>query len=215
MRTRTALPPLALGLALVLATAGCDDGAATPSDGRASGGFEAESGCSTATGPIEESGDFVAWKDRTTRTPTVTTPYAAVPSHVLHRWPFQPALDGEPARGMRVANGYVTVAYAPAPLPPAYADLVPPHGLALSVRAAASGTSTWAADLARAFPGRIVTVRIGAATGTLNCADPDRHGTRPHWVSWEQGVRHYDLVGVRDPAHLVVLARTLACDRPV
>lgn len=212
MRIRTGLLALLVGPGLALAAAACSSGSATPS---APAVFEPASGCSTALGPVAESSDFVAWKDRTAPAPTVGTPYRPVPPRVLRHWPFLPALEGLPARGMRVANGYVTVAYAPAPLPAAYAELVPPHGLALSVRAAASRTSTWSADLRRAFPGRVVEVRIGTAAGTLNWADPDEHGDRPHWVSWEQDGRHYDLVGVEDPAVLVVLARSLACDRPV
>jgi hypothetical protein len=199
---------LVLGLLVACSAGPRDDGSTAPA-------FDAHAGCSTATGPVTESTDFVAWDERTSHPPSVTVPFGAVRASVVRDWPFQPELDGAPARGMRRANGYLTVVYAPAPLPDGATSPVPEHGLSLSTRRVPPGSGDWADSLERVFGERVTRVQLGPVEGTLNWADPDRHGLRAHWVSWEQDGRHFDLVSVRDPAELVVLARSLVCGQPV
>ena len=147
-----------------------DDGAAAPA-------FDAHDGCSTATGPVAESADFVAWDERTSHPPPVTVSFGAVRDSVVRAWPFQPELDGTPARGMRRANGYLTVVYAPAPLPVGDTSPVPEHGLSLSTRRVPPGSGAWADSLESVFGERVTRVQLGPVEGTLNWADPQGTGT--------------------------------------
>lgn len=198
--------------ALLVATACGTDRSGTPGAG---GTFDPDDGCSLAVGPFAINSEYIRSEDMLGGFPDGPAPtYGPVDSDVLREHSLPSMLGGLAAQTMQSADGRLVVFYGDAPVSRGFqSDLTATGGLVVKLEPTEITGQEWLGIMTEVVGDRVTQVQVGTSVGWVGQVDGDHEGarSRPQQVNWVQGDRQVTVVGVRDPAELVVTARAMAC----
>jgi len=198
---------------VLLATAAC--GTERGAESAAPSGFDPDDGCSMAVGRFAISTEYVAWEDMLGPPYLGADPtYEPADESVLADVSLPGTLAGLPAQTMRREAPEIVVFYGEGAVGAGYpSDLAGTGGLVLTRAPSEMSDRQWVANLVSLLGDRITQVQVGPSVGSVGQRDADHEHAefRPLQVNWVEGGYQFALVGVRDPAELVVAARELAC----
>jgi hypothetical protein len=198
--------------ALLVATACGTDRSGTPGAG---GTFDPDDGCSLAVGPFAISSEYIRSEDMWGRLPDGPAPtYGPVEGGVLSELELPSTLGGLAAQTMHRGDGRLVVFYGDAPVSSGFqSDLTATGGLVLALEPTGMTDRQSLRNMVDLVGDRVTEVQIGTSVGWASQVDGDHEGarSRPQQVRWVEGHHQFAVVGVRDPAELVVTARQMVC----
>jgi hypothetical protein len=204
--------PMVATLAL-LAAVSCGSDSGTPS--AASESFDPDDGCSLAVGPFAISSVYYAREDMLGPPPDAPAPtYEPVDDDVLAGASLPAEVGGLVARSMERADYGLVVFYGDEPVTRGFqSDLTATGGLVVTRRTTGLSDEQSLAQMVELVGDRVTRVQVGSSIGWVSQYDGDHFGavSKPQQVNWVEGHHQLTVVGVRDPAELVVAARELAC----